>query len=309
MIVSVAPSPALDRTLVVHALTPGDIHRPAAAVSVAGGKGLNVARAAHTLGADVVACAVLGGAIGDVVLRLLAADGIEVSLVAGARETRTCTSVADASTGDMTEFYELATEVAAQEWADLEHRVAHELDRRPGWLTISGSMPPGAPIEAVARLTKLAHERGSRVAVDTHGAALGAALDERPDIVKVNIDEAAHVLGRDLADARTAAQALHDRRQHGWLTVVTASTDGAWAINDTARWHVGTASRGSFAQGSGDSFLAGLVHGLDADPDDVASALSLAAGAASANAQQPGAAVLDPDLARALARAAIITRS
>jgi 1-phosphofructokinase family hexose kinase len=307
MIVSVAPSPALDRTLVVDAVSPGHIHRPTAVVAVAGGKGFNVARAAHMLGADVVGCAILGGPTGEVVRRLLADEGLRACVVDGRLETRTCTSVADATTGAMTEFYEAATAVSAREWVELEQAVARELDQRPGWLTISGSMPVGAPIEAVARLTHLAHGRGARVAVDTHGPALAAALDERPDIVKVNVHEAAQVLAVDLPDARSAAVALHDRRTHGWLTVVTAGIDGAYALTDDGLWHVGTAARGAYAQGSGDSFLAGLVQGLVAYRDDVAAALALATGTASANAQEPGAAVFDVDLARTLARRVEVT--
>ena len=301
MIVSVAPSPSLDRTLVVDHVEPGAIHRPHVAVAVPGGKGFNVARAAHALGADVAGVAVLGGPTGDVVRRLLADAGVLVSCVEGAHDTRTCTSVACGDSGVMTEFYERATEVTAREWAELERTVGDELDRRPGWLTVSGSMPPGAPVEAVARLTHLAHGRGARVAVDTHGEALEAALGGRPDVVKVNVHEAFAALGVAVTDAQEAALALHDRRTHGWLTVVTAGTDGAWAVADGLALHVGTARPGAFPVGSGDCFLAGLVVGLYADPADVAAALRLAAATASANAQQPGAAVLDPALARAWA--------
>jgi fructose-1-phosphate kinase PfkB-like protein len=46
MIVAVALSPALDRTLVVDSLNPGSIHRPLQIVEVVGGKGFNVTRAA-----------------------------------------------------------------------------------------------------------------------------------------------------------------------------------------------------------------------------------------------------------------------
>ncbi len=302
MIVSVAPSPALDRTLVVDGdVTPGAIHRPSAAVAVAGGKGLNVARAAHALGADVVGVAVLGGPTGETVRRLLAGAGVLTACVEGAHDTRTCTTVAAGSTSVLTEFYERATEVTPSEWAELERTVGDELDRRPGWLTVSGSMPPGAPVDAVARLTRLAHTRGAKVAVDTHGDALAAALDERPDVVKVNEHEAATVLGATSLDAAAAAQALHDRRAHGWLTVVTAGTAGAWAVAGDDTWHVAAARAGAFPVGSGDCFLAGLVVALSTSAADVPAALRLAAGAAAANAARPGAALLDPALARTLA--------
>jgi len=55
MIVCVAANPSIDKLFEIDRLVKGDIHRPQGFVQVAGGKGLNVARAAHALGADVIA--------------------------------------------------------------------------------------------------------------------------------------------------------------------------------------------------------------------------------------------------------------
>ena len=303
MIVSVAPSPSLDRTLLVEQVTPGAIHRPHTAISVAGGKGLNVARAAHALGNTVVAIAILGGPTGGVVRSLLDREGVIANIVPGSGNTRTCTSIAATADHSLTEFYEPATTVTEREWRELEQRVDDECDRRPQWLTISGSMPPGAPLDAVGRLTALAHSRGVRVAVDTHGPALAGALDEHADIIKVNVHEAAAVLGLtsdQIDDPAAAAQLLHDRREHGWLTVVTAGGLGAWAIADGPMYHAAPGDHGAFPVGSGDSFLAGLVTGLKESSDNVAFSLALATAAASANAQVPGVAVFDAVNARDL---------
>jgi fructose-1-phosphate kinase PfkB-like protein len=58
--------------------------------------------------------------------------------------------------------------------------------------------------------------------------------------------------------------------------------------------------RGRYPVGSGDAFLAGLVTALDRG-DDWEAALRLALGAATANAEMPGAGKLDPARASALA--------
>ena len=47
MIVCLAANPSVDRLFEVERLVKGDIHRPSSFVQVAGGKGLNVARAAR----------------------------------------------------------------------------------------------------------------------------------------------------------------------------------------------------------------------------------------------------------------------
>ncbi len=50
MILCVASNPSIDKLFEVDRLQPGRIHRPTGFVQVAGGKGLNVARAAASLG-------------------------------------------------------------------------------------------------------------------------------------------------------------------------------------------------------------------------------------------------------------------
>ena len=82
MIVCVSPTPAVDRLLEVRGpVVVGEIHRPHRVVAVAGGKGLNAARAAALLGADVRAVAPLGGANGTWIAAQLQAAGIDVRRV------------------------------------------------------------------------------------------------------------------------------------------------------------------------------------------------------------------------------------
>ena len=63
--------------------------------------------------------------------------------------------------------------------------------------------------------------------------------------------------------------------------------------------------RGRYPVGSGDAFLAGLVVALERG-DGWAGALRLALGAATANAELPGAGRLDPSRAQALADQATV---
>src|SRR6185436_13566490 len=83
VIVFVAGSPSIDRTHEVHALEPGAIHRPTRVVAVAGGKALNAARAAHHLGAEVRAIALLGGHAGRWIADALLREGLEYEVVDG----------------------------------------------------------------------------------------------------------------------------------------------------------------------------------------------------------------------------------
>ena len=287
MITTVVPSPSVDVTYVVDGFRLGVINRPSSVHRVAGGKGLNVARAAHRLGADVLAVALLGADTGAWIAEELARIGLRLHRVEAGEPTRTCVSIADSSRHAMTEVYEPAGPVDAARWSAFESAVADTLSVRPGWVTISGSLPEGSPPGATTRLVDLAHRAGRYVAVDLDGSALNDALTAEPDLVKVNVEEAARALGL-AADAEPAesARLLAGRTRTG--AVVSAGVGGAHgATADGATCHVGAVRRGRYPVGSGDSMLAGLVTRLDGGAD-LRDALLAASAVATANALVPG---------------------
>ena len=64
MIVVIALNPALDITHHVHGVDWAGVNRPARVQAVPGGKGVNVARTLHALGADVLMLGMVGGGTG-----------------------------------------------------------------------------------------------------------------------------------------------------------------------------------------------------------------------------------------------------
>jgi 1-phosphofructokinase family hexose kinase len=300
MIACIAPSPSIDRLFEVERLRPGEVHRPTRFVRVAGGKGLNAARAAAALGADVRAVALLGGPSGRWIADELHRIGVPLVASACAGETRSCLSVADRGSGSLTEFYEQSAPVSPEEWEAFA-RVVEDAAASADWTTVSGSLPPGAPADACERFAAA----GANVAVDT--VALGAA---RPSLVKVNATEAATLTGLPVRGAGETMEAAHLLRRRiggdGHGAAVTSGRDGAVLVTpDGSAWRGSLPAAGAYPVGSGDAFLAGLVTAL-AGGADWADALATALGAAAANAEVPGAGLLDPDRARALAEQAVV---
>lgn len=306
MIVCVAANPSVDKLFEVERLRVGAIHRPLAFVQVPGGKGLNVARAAHALGAEVTATGILAGHAGRWVAEALAAEGVRASFVWVEGETRASLSVADREGGGLTEFYEAGTDVGPDGWGRLEARVA-ELVPGADWLTISGNAPPGAPADGYARIVGLARAAGVRVALDARDVALALAVEAGPTLVKVNAEEAAGLLGvtvDSIGEARDAAREIRSRLPRGGAAIVTRGAEGAVAALPGGEVVLGRLYvRGPYPVGSGDAFLGGLVTALERGAG-WAEAIRLALGAAAANAEVPGAGRLDPARARALARGA-----
>ncbi len=305
-LVAIAPNPSIDRLFRLDRLRIGLVNRPDLELRVAGGKGLNVARAAAALGGDATAIAILAGYAGRWVADELAAAGVRGRFAWTDGETRSCIAVADAATGSLTELNEAGPTLDAEAWDRLEQVVGVELaEGGVGLVAISGSLPPGAPADGVERLVVAIRRAGVAVAVDVGGAPLRGALAARPELVKLNLLEARAAVG-SAADGRVEpspaalARALAERT--GGTAVVTLGIAGAVAADPSGR--LLEVDRppvvGPYPVGSGDAFLAGFALAtLAGDPLDAA--LRRAAGAAAASALEPGAGRLDRAEAERLA--------
>ena len=310
MIVCVAANPSIDKLFEVERLQIGAIHRPRSFTPVPGGKGLNCARAAAALGADVTATGILAGHAGRWIEEALDAERVERRFVWAEGESRACLSVASATEdGLLTEFYERGPDISPGVWGRLEELLG-DIVTDASWTTISGSLPPGVAADGYLRLAEIASEHGARVAIDAEPDALIHALKAQPAIVKVNDDEAAAFLGSPVAteaEAASAAREIRARMASSDATaIVTRGVEGALvcrAADEVLRARL--YERGSYPVGSGDAFLAGLVTALDRD-EGWEAALRLALGAAAANAERPGAGRLDAVRAIELGERAVI---
>jgi 1-phosphofructokinase family hexose kinase len=304
VIVCVAANPSIDKLFEIERLVPGSIHRPVAFVQTAGGKGLNVARAAHALGADVRAAGILRGHAGKWLEEALRGEGIDGPLVWTDGESRSSLSVASREPAGLTEFYEHGSVVSAGVWTELMETVSALFV--PGrWLTISGSLPRGAPEDGYHDLVVRARAAQMQVALDTDGERLRLALPAGPDIVKVNAAEVSQMLGVPAAhrgDALAAASKIRELAGGlGHAGVVTRGAEGVVAVAPDGTLYEGMLyERGPYPVGSGDAFLGGLVVALERGWD-WPSSIRLALGAATANAEIPGAGKLLPARAKKLA--------
>ena len=111
MIVTVTLNAALDRTLSVPIFQLGHRHRANDALTLAGGKGINVARALKRLDVPVVAMGLAGGRTGTRLVEELTSEAILNDFVRIAGESRTSTAVVDPTAGTHTEINEWGPKV------------------------------------------------------------------------------------------------------------------------------------------------------------------------------------------------------
>ena len=256
MIVTVTPNPSIDRTIQIDRLDRGRMIRARAATSEAAGKGLNVSLALATEGVDTSAVLPLAADSATVYLRLLA-DAVPITAVPIKGAARVNVSLVEPD-GTVTKVNEPGPQLGPD---DVEAILAAaSAVAGSGWVVGCGSLPPGAPVDFYARLIALGSE-DRRIAVDTSGEALGAAVCAGTALVKPNTAELEELVGRPLAtigDVIAAARELIERGAHAVL--VSLGPDGALLVDARTASHA-EASIDDVVNtvGAGDALLAGFL--------------------------------------------------
>jgi 1-phosphofructokinase len=300
-VVTLTANPSLDRTLALPGpLERGAVARLGVSRSEPGGKGVNVARAVAAAGAEVVT--VLPAGDGDPVLRALQALGLRLTTVPIPSPVRTNYTLTEPD-GTTTKLNEPGAPLDEAARAAL---LAAVRDAAVGarWVALSGSLPPGTPVDWYAALVRALRESGARIAVDTSEAPLLALLaagrDAAPDLLKPNTEELAQLAGtteEELdADPEALLAAVATLHARG-VAEVLLTLGGAGAVLSTAGGDVWSARAPRITVrstvGAGDSSLAGYLL-ADLAGQDGATRLQTAVAYGSASASLPGSAVPTP---------------
>ena len=115
MIVTVTLNAALDRTLTVPNFQRDHRHRASQVLSLAGGTGINVARALKRLDVPVVATGLAGGRTGTRIVEELTSEAILNDFVRIGEDSRTSTAVVDPMESSYTEINEWGPRVEPEE--------------------------------------------------------------------------------------------------------------------------------------------------------------------------------------------------
>ncbi|MGW8566247.1 1-phosphofructokinase family hexose kinase [Isoptericola sp. NPDC055881] len=263
-VVAVTPNPAWDVTYGVDQLLPGESLRVRTATGRAGGKGVNVARVARTLGRPSLVVTTAGGPLGAAFRDDLEAAGQDALLVPVTGPTRQSVTVVSADGAHPTVLNEPGAAPSGAEWSALVDAVARAA--APGdVVTVSGSLPPGTTQDRFADLLGAARGTGALVMVDTSGPALRWAAQAGAHLLKPNRAELADATGlSDPADAVAALQRLGagDVVVTDGAAGMTAYTPGAGGPRVVARARLSGPPLAGNPTGAGDAAAAALAVGL-----------------------------------------------
>ena len=270
MILVLGLSPAWQRTLEFRRFVPGKVNRAVRVSEIASGKGVNVARVAKQIGADVRLLTLAGGPRGELLVGSLKSQRIPSHVVQVEAETRICQTLLDGKA--VTELVEEAGALRAVEVARVVGAFEREL-RRARLVVLTGTVPPDCGDDFFARLVA---DTRVPVLIDVQGRQLVNAVRSGVFLVRINRDELAAVpkLDRDgvqwlaISDGARPVSVIHGRE------MFRLQPPRVRVVNSV---------------GSGDAMMAGIATGLWRGESPVeAIRLGIACGAANALTLTPG---------------------
>ena len=229
MIVTVTLNAALDRTLTVPNFQLGQRHRASEVLTLAGGKGINVARALKRLDVPVVATGLAGGRTGTRIVEELTAEAILNDFVRIGEESRTSTAVVDPTEGSYSEINEWGPKVTPAELETLLEKVSY-LSRGADFVVFAGTLPRGVDEGFYAEAVRDLNRRGVQVVLDSEGQPLRLGTEAEPWLVSPNQREAEHVVGQELEEEEDFLMALDAIAELGARNVQITLETGCYAL-------------------------------------------------------------------------------
>ncbi|WP_191486190.1 1-phosphofructokinase [Pseudomonas sp. FEN] len=261
-ILTLTLNPALDLTVQLARLEPGQVNRSEAMHTHAAGKGLNVAQVLADLGHQLTVGGFLGDSNPQAFEALMARRGFVDAFVRVPGETRSNIKLAehDGRITDVNGPGPLVSEQARQALLDKLELIAPGHDA----VVVAGSLPQGVSCEWLQALLLRLKHLGLKVALDTSGEALRAGLVAAPWLIKPNGEELAEALqmpASALRDQAEIAARLHAQGiEH---VVISHGAEGVnWFSSALSLQALPPKVKVASTVGAGDSLLAGMLHGL-----------------------------------------------
>jgi 1-phosphofructokinase family hexose kinase len=310
VIVTVTLNAALDRTLTVPNFQRGQRHRASGGLTLAGGKGINIARALKRLDIPVVATGLAGGPTGERIIEQLTAEAILNDFVRIGDESRTSTAVVDPTASSYTEINEWGPQVEPEELDFLLEKI-HYLARGADTVVFAGTLPRGVEDDFYAEAIRDLNRRKVQTVLDSEGEPLRVGAGAEPSLMSPNQREAESLVGQEFHDDVDFIQALDHISELGARNVLITQESGCFALFREEREvkrvrAVAPRIEAASTVGSGDVLLAGFLAARFAGKD-LEDSVKSAVGAGAASTLELGAGRFDPREAGRLGSAVEVT--
>ncbi len=261
-IITVTLNPAIDHTVFLDELVPGTVHRATGSHRQAGGKGINVGTMLAIGGTNVAVSGFLGEANPSIFEKHFKDHRLMDAFVRVPGETRTGIKIVDTKSNDTTDLNLPGPAPTKAQCEKLFSRLLKLV--QPGtWVVIAGSLPTGVEPNFLVELIHKLRDADAKIAVDSSGAALAAAVEAGIDLAKPNNHELAELLGADLSDFQSILSAARElNRERVPNLIVSLGDEGALFLSNKAELMASAPPVKVISTvGAGDSLLAGYLQG------------------------------------------------
>lgn len=211
MILTVCMSPCTDITIELDSLNVGMTNTVKSKTTSFGGKALNVAIGVARLGGSPYATGLMYNENGYIFENALDKEGVPFTFVWNKGRVRENYKFID-NRSMLTEVNDVGEEVQ-KEKADEVLAMVRMLSNRSKVTVLSGGLPRGVDASFYAKLARAVAPNSLKI-VDASGDRLLSAIPEGVDLVKPNLEELEHTLGRRIVskeDMLTGCYELLDR--------------------------------------------------------------------------------------------------
>jgi len=263
MIITVTLNAAIDKSLSVPNFRLGRRHRTVEQRTMAGGKGVNVARTLKSLGQPVIATGFAGGPTGTRIVEQLTEESILNDFVRIREESRTNTAVYDPTNGEQTEVNERGPAVSEREVETLRDKLLY-LARGADVVVFAGSLPRGVDDDVYASLIRELQKLEVTTMIDADGEPMRHAVRAEPSLISPNVVEAEELVGHEFNDDEDRLIAVREMVALGAREAIMTLPDGCVASlvidgTPTLMRAFVEPREAVAAVGAGDAFLAGYV--------------------------------------------------
>ena len=236
MIVTASPNVALDRVRVTRGFQPGKQSRAHFEFLQPGGSGVHVTSVIQSLGGESVALGFLGGYTGE--LWKLEADrrGLQHDMISIPNETRESFCVVDLDFGSVVESVVEGPHIPS-DYKDMLLTKLETYLLTGEMVILSGSIPPGLPIDLYSEIIQLAKQYDVITLADIHSGPLEHAIQVKPWLIKPNLSEFHSLIGETTHNLSERIRESYDFcRETGVILALSMSEEGLLLTSLEGQW-------------------------------------------------------------------------
>lgn len=259
MIYTITLNPSIDYIFKVKEFKEASLNHIFDEEALPGGKGLNVSRIMKELGTNATNLGFLGGFTGTFIEEKLDAYQISHDFVKISHPTRINLKMKSAVE---TELNGLGPEITSMELQNFMEKISQV--KKEDIVILSGSIPSSLPETIYKEIVQIIKVKGASFVIDTSGEKLLNLIEDKPLLVKPNIEELASLFDTNITSSKeviTYGEILLEKgAQH---VIVSLGEEGSMYLGKSGTYHaqpiIGKLVN---SVGAGDSMVAGFVDSL-----------------------------------------------